>query len=257
MKIFTKLLAILSICIFFTGCGDESKSESEVKVEPLKVGASIAFPPFGFKDDSSRDYQGFDIDLIQAIGRELGRPVQLSSISFDGLVPTIQSKNIDLAISGITITDERKKSLLFSDPYFESGLQIVVHEDNSDINSLDDLKGKRIAVQIGTTSDSQAQQIEDAILTKLDTPAECFEELAKNQVDAVINDRPSNAFMLARGQIANVRMLPELLTYEEYGIAAMPDRAELIQQINDALKKVRDSGEYYRIYTKWFGEPKD
>ena len=251
MKIFTKLLAILSICIFFTGCGDESKSESEVKVEPLKVGASIAFPPFGFKDDSSRDYQGFDIDLIQAIGRELGRPVQLSSISFDGLVPTIQSKNIDLAISGITITDERKKSLLFSDPYFESGLQIVVRDDNTSINSLEDLKGKRIAVQIGTTSDAQAQQIEGAILTKLDTPLECFDELEDGQVDAVINDRPS------KGQIANVRMIQELLTYEEYGIAAMPDRAELIQQINDALKKVRASGEYYRIYAKWFGEQKD
>ena len=253
MKKFFELLAILSIFIFFTGCGDE---KPKAEVEPIRVGASIAFPPFGFQEEGSRDYQGFDIDLIRAIGKQLGRPIQLSSISFDGLVPTIQSKNIDLAISGITITEDRKKTMLFSDPYFEAGLQIVVRNDNNSINSLEDLKGKRIAVQIGTTGDFFAQQINDVTITRFESPNFCFDELANGNVDAVINDRPSNEYMLAKGQISNVRILPELLTREEYGIATKPDRAELIQQVNDALKKIRESGEYDQIYEKWFGSQK-
>ena len=247
---FAKLLAIFSIFILFIGCKEESKAE----VEPIRTGVSIVFPPFGFKDDSTRDYQGFDIDLIRAIGRELNCPLQLSGISFDGLLPTFQSKNIDIALSGITINDERKKFLLFSDPYFESGLQIVVRDDNTSINSLEDLKGKRIAVQLGTTSDAQSQQIEDAVVTKFDSVVECFDELKNGNVDAVINDRPSNAFMLARGQISNVRIIPKLLTYEEYGIAIQKDNFELQKQINDALKRVHESGEYDQIYSKWFGE---
>ena len=249
---FAKLLAIFSIFVLLTGCGDESASESEA--EPIRVGISSVFPPFDFVDEENQDYQGFDIDLIRAVGREINRPIQFTSVDFDSIIPMIQSNDIDISISAITINDERKKSVLFSDPYFETGLQIVVKDDNTSINSLADLKNKRVAVYIGTTADAKAHQIGSAIITRLNDPAKCYDELEDGNVDAVINDSPYSAYLLAQGQIANVKILPELLTYEEYGIAIQKDNVELQKQSNDALKKVHESGEYDQIYSKWFGE---
>ena len=247
-----KLFAILSIFVLLTGCGDESESKSEV--EPIRVGISSVFPPFDFVDKENQDYQGFDIDLIRAISKEINRPIQFTSVDFDSIIPMIQSKALDISISAITINDERKKSVLFSDPYFETGLQIAVQDDNTSINSIDDLKNKRVAVYIGTTADIKAHQIESITIKRLDAPAKCYDELEDGNVDAVINDSPFSAYLLAQGQIANVKILPSLLTHEEYGIAIQKDDVELQKQINDALKKIHENGEYDQIYKKWFGE---
>ena len=253
MKIFAKLLVIFSMFILFIGC----KDEPETKVEPLRVGSALEFAPFDFQTPDDRNYQGFDIDLIRAIGKKMGRDVKISNLGFesgfDGLIAVLQTKNIDLFIAGMTITDERRQKVLFSDPYFKSGLAIAIRADDSSVNSFQDLAGKRIAVLIDTTGNLEAQKIPNVTIKEFGTPTECFEELAKNQVDAVINDRPVTDYMIHRGEISNVKVLPELLTEEEYGIAIEKDNVELMLQVNLALQQIRDSGEYDRIYEKWFG----
>ena len=156
----------------------------------LKVGSSIDFAPFEFQDEGQAEYQGFDMDLIRAIGKEMGYEVEISNIGFDGLIPALQAKNVDVLISGVTINDERKQNVDFSDPYYESGLTMVVREDEQNIKTFADLKGKKIAVQIGTTSAKEAKKIEGAEVKELNTPADCFMELKNGGVDAVVNDRP-------------------------------------------------------------------
>ncbi len=248
-----KLFAALSIftltAVGFTGCGEDQSANSNL----LKIGSTIDFAPFEFQDENQTDYQGFDMDLIRAISREIGKDIEIRDLAFDGLIPALQAGNIDVAISAITITDERKENVLFSDSYYKSGLTVVIRDDDTSINSFADLAGKNIAVRIGTTSANEAKKIENATVKEFNTPAECFIELQNHGVDAVINDRPVNDYAIAKGDIQGVKSLSDVLTAEDYGIAMAKTNTDLQKQVNDALKKLRDSGEYDQIYLKWFG----
>ena len=250
----SKLIAISALTTFgiagLTGCGEDPQATSNV----LKVGTTADFAPFEFHSDNQKDYKGFDVDLINAVAKEMGKDVQIQDLAFDGLISAVQSKNIDVAISAITITDERQKHVGFSDPYYKSGLAILVREDDSTINSIDDLKGKNIAARVATTGLEEAQKVENATVKPFKTPQDCFRELQAGNVDAVINDRPVNDYAIKTGGITGLKDLPQMLTEEEYGIVMAKDNSELKKQIDDALKKLHDNGEYDKIYSKWFGE---
>ena len=255
-----KVLSLLAACILgaalLTGCGGEqaATSGSGAGSKVLKVGSSIDFAPFEFQDETQKDYQGFDMDLIRAIGKEMGREVEIQNLGFDGLIPALQGGNIDVAISGMTINDERKQNVLFSDPYYESGLTMIVREDNTDIKTFQDLKGHKVAVQIGTTSAAEVHKLEGVDVKELNTPPDCFMELKAQGVDAVVNDRPVNDYYITKSGAVGVKALPEKLTAEDYGIAIAKNNEDLQKEINAALKKLKDNGEYDKIYKKWFGD---
>ena len=154
-----KVLALVAACAFavlaMAGCGSSNNAASSGSgsgAKVLKVGSSVDFAPFEFQDEGQKEYQGFDMDLIRAIGKEMGYDVEIQNLGFDGLIPALQGKNIDAIISGMSINDERKQNVLFSDPYYQSGLTMVVRDNETAIKSFQDLKGKKVAVQIGTTS---------------------------------------------------------------------------------------------------------
>jgi polar amino acid transport system substrate-binding protein len=168
----------------------------------------------------------------------------------------LEAGNIDVIISGMTINDERKQKVLFSDPYYKSGLSIMVAKDNNSIKTFNDLKGKKVAVQIGTTSATEVKKIEGVQAKELNSSADTFIELAAKGVDAVINDRPVNDRYIVESKNGNVKVLPDLLTAEDYGIAINKKDTELQTKINAALKKLKENGEYDKIYTKWFGDKK-
>ena len=239
------------------GCGgskDAASSGSAEKV--LHVGTNADFAPFEFQDESGKEYQGFDMDLIRAIAKEMGYTADIQNINFDGLIPAIGSKNIDVAVSGMTINDERKEKVLFSDAYYKSGLTIVVKKDNTSINKFNDLQGKKVAVQIGTTSAEEVKKIPNVEVKEFNSSADTFMELKAGGVDAVVNDRPVNDYYILKSGETDVRTLDELLTSEDYGIALAKDNTELQKKINDALAKLKENGEYDKIYAKWFGEKK-
>ena len=251
---FKKIVAALSIfaltAVGFAGCGEEEK---QVKADDLKIGTSLDFLPFEFHDSEEKEYQGFDMDIIYAIGRELGRPVQVGSINFDGLIPSLQAGNVDVVIAAMTINDERKKLVAFSDPYYESGLTIMVRSNESEINSFEDLAGKKIGVIVSSTAFDMAKTIPDAQVFEYENSTDSFPALKSREVDALINDRPVNDYAIATNQVNAVKVLPDLLTNESYGIAVRKDDTEMLQKINEALKKLHDTGEYDQIYSKWFG----
>ena len=256
---FKKLFVLLAACVFATlalaGCGgsNSASSGSGSSAKVLKVGSSIDFAPFEFQDEGQKEYQGFDMDLIRAIGKEMGYEVEIQNIGFDGLIPAMQAKNIDVIISGMTINDERKENVLFSDPYYQSGLTMVVRSDEQAIKSFQDLKGHKVAVQIGTTSAEAVKKLGGVEVKELNTPADCFMELKGNGVDAVVNDRPVNDYYITKSGETGVKALEEKLTAEDYGIAMAKDNTELQSKINEALKKLKENGEYDKIYAKWFG----
>ena len=217
--IFTGTLLSLAM----VGCGGSSGDQAKQETKVLRVGATIDFAPFEFQDEGQKEYQGFDMDLIRAIAKEMGREAEIQNIGFDGLIPALQAKNIDVIISGMTINDERKEKVNFSAPYYQSGLTMVVRSDEEAIKSFNDLKGHKVAAQIGTTSANMLKEQEGITVLELNTPADCFMELKARGVDAVVNDRPVNDYYINQTQAVGVKSLSDMLSAEEYGIAISKD----------------------------------
>lgn len=216
-----------------------------------EIGTEPTFPPFEMKDDASGDLIGFDIDLMNAIGEAAGRDIEFVSLPFDGLIPALQSNTIDAAISGMTITAERAQTIDFSRPYFEAGLAIAVRDGDTEIESFEDLQGKRIAVQIGTTGAEQANSIEGAAVSTFDNAPLALQELVNGRVDAVVNDLPATLFAINEANLQGVKIVGELITEEYYGIA-IPKNSEVLGEVNAALDTLIQDGTYAEIYRKWF-----
>jgi len=247
------LRRILALCCGFTimlGLGYLPSLAQETPAV-WEVGTEPAFPPFEMKDEATGDLIGFDIELMKAIGEAAGREVKFISLPFDGLIPALQSKTLDAAISGMTITAERAQTIDFSRPYFEAGLAIAVKDDNNEIQSLEDLAGKRIAVQIGTTGADQAQQVEGATVSTFDGAPLALQELINGRVDAVVNDLPVTLFAINEANLQGIKIVGELLTEEYYGIA-LPKGSEDVEAINTALGQIIQDGTYADIYRQWF-----
>lgn len=215
------------------------------------VGTEPAFPPFEAIGDGG-ELIGFDIDLMTAIGEQAGYEVQFESLPFDGLIPSLQAGTIDAAISGMTITEERAETVDFSRPYFSAGLAIAVAEDNAEVASLDDLAGKTIAVQIGTTGADQAAEVADAKVVTFDSAPLALQELSNGNADAVINDAPVTLDAIASGNISGIKVVGELVTEEFYGIA-LPQDSDNTEALNASLGELIENGTYAEIYEKWFG----
>lgn len=241
------------ITIIFTTFNPFSVAQSQSI--SLRVGTEPTFPPFEMPSEDGSGLQGFDIDLMKAIGQEVGLDIQFESMPFDGLIPALQSGTLDAVVSGMTITAERRQSIAFSSPYFKAGLAIAVQENNNDIKSFDDLKGRKIAVQIGTTGAIEAERIPNAQIISFDSAVLALQELINGKVDAVVNDAPVTLFAVKEAQLRGVKVVGELVTEEFYGIG-LPLNSDKVMLLNYGLYEILRNGTYNQIYQKWFaGEP--
>ncbi|HEY9625827.1 MAG TPA: basic amino acid ABC transporter substrate-binding protein [Coleofasciculaceae cyanobacterium] len=253
-------LGLLSLCCVavFAACGTSTPTASTPESgspaasgETLKVAIDPTFAPFQIKA-ANGSYEGFDIDLFNAISEAAGFKAELQQLPFDGIIPALQAGTVDATISTMTITAERAKTVDFSKPYFKAGLAIAVQEDNTDITSLATLKGKRIAVQIGTTGAEQAKAAGPSDLRTFDNAPLALQELANGNVDAVVNDAPVTLYAIKSGNITGLKVVGELLTEDYYGMAT-PKGSPNLEKINAGLATVISNGKYAEIYTKWFG----
>ncbi len=218
---------------------------------PWRVGMDPTFPPFQFRDPKSSSVGGFDVELIREIGRDAGHPIELVTMPFDGLVPALQAHTIDAAMSAITITAARARSVDFSRPYFQAGQAIVVPEASSGVRGLDDLGGRRIAVQIGTTGALTAAKVPRARVITFDSTPLALQELANGNADAVISDLPAIRYAIKEAGLRGLRVAGEPLTREYYGIA-VPTNSRLLEPINQALGRLIDDGRYAALHQRWF-----
>lgn len=257
MKLFRKtLFTVISLVLVFAlaGCGaSQSTLEKVQENKVLIVGTDPTFPPFEFKNDK-KEYDGFDIELIRAIAKEMGiSKVQFVDTEFKGLIPGLQAKKFDAIMSGVYKTDERAKVIGFSDTYYPGGLAIMVKEDNNQIKSIEDLKGKEVSVQIGTKSVKFLNENYPEVKTKeVEKNSDMFLELESNRVEAVVTGQPA-AKVYAKEK-GGVKVLDQLLTHEEYSIGTRKEDDTLNKEFNAALKRLKENGEYAKIVKKWFGE---
>jgi len=244
------IVGVLVLSFGLVGCGNQAAPAAKV----LKVGSEASFAPFEFQDENSKEYAGFDMDLIRALGKQMGYEVKIQNMGFDGLIPGLESGTVDVAISAMTITEERSKKISFSKPYYKSGLTIVVKSDNTTIKNFADLNGKKIAVQLGTTGADEAKKVKNAQVREFNSAPEAFLELKAGGVDAVVNDKPVNDYYIAKAGGKDAKEVGEPLTAEEYGIATAKKNTELTAKLDKALDELKKNGEYDKIYLKWFGK---
>lgn len=256
-KLLILMMAVIAaVAMLAAGCGG---AKDEKKAEPakvLRVGTEPTFAPFEFQKEGSKDYDGFDMDLARAVGKQMGVKVEIVNMGFDALIPALNANNIDMVAAGMSITEERQKAVTFSEAYYTSGLIIMVNKDNQEIKSVKDLEGKRIAVQIGTTGEKKARSIKDAKVTAFNTNTEAAMELKNKGVDAVINDSPVVGYYLAQGGNASAMTVGEVMEAEQYGLAVKKGNDKLAGDVNKALAELKKNGEYDKIYKTWFGEVK-
>ncbi len=232
-----------------------------IKAGTILVGSDTAFPPFETLKGTVAE--GFDVDLMAAIAKEMGLKSEFISQKFDTLIPTLKAGGkFDVIMSGMTITDERKKEVDFSSPYIDSNQSIAVVKgkgftkiatgDTAAIQKA--MTGKIIGVQSGTTGEAWAKEnLKGAKqVTPFDDTLSAFSALNAGKVDAVVNDLPVSAYLVKTSYTTD-ELIAEIPTGEQYGIAIAKTTPELTAAIDAALAKVKASGEYAQIYQKWFG----
>lgn len=222
----------------------------------LTVATDTNFPPFEFKDPKTGKHTGFDVELWDAIAKEIGIEYDLQPMAFKGIVPGLQSAQLDAGIAGMSITDKRREVIDFSDGYYDSGLLLLVPADSS-IDGLKALDGKVIATKQGTTSVEFLKENANPAETKLfPNDNAMFMELMTGGVDAVMFDKPVvESFVSKRGK-GKVKVVGELYAGQPYGIG-FPKGSELVSKVNAAIKTLKANGTYATLYKKWFGvEPR-
>lgn len=232
-------------CLAVAGLGAAHSNAQDV----LRVGTDATFPPMEYVENDKRT--GFDIELVEALGKAMNKRIEWVDIDFKGLIPGLVSKRFDMSVSAIYITDERKKVVDFSDSYYAGGLVAMVKDGNTSIKTLKDLNGKKVAVQVGTKSVGYlGTNYPKVQLVEVEKNQEMFSLVEIGRADAAVTGKPA-AFQYVRTR-GGLRVLDQQLTTEEYGMALRKDSPELTRAVNAALAKLKADGTYAQIVKKWF-----
>lgn len=254
-KLFAAVLATIMTVAAVTGCGKSADTSSQTSADnggkaKLVVGTNAEFPPFEYiGDDGNPD--GFDIALIKAIGEKIGMEVEIQNMEFASLVTSIGNK-IDVAIAGMTVTEERKQTVDFSDPYYEA-VQCIIVPEGTVYASADDLKGLKIGVQLGTTGEFIAEDIEGAEISTYNKAVDAVNDLNNGRVDCVIIDaNPASVFEAQFPDKVDVLQGTDYgFEVESYAIALPKGDTELADKINTALKELKEDGTYDKLVAQY------
>jgi polar amino acid transport system substrate-binding protein len=222
----------------------------------LIVGMEMSFPPFEMLDSSGQP-AGVSVDLARAMGQYLNRPIRLENIPFDGLIPSLKTDKIDVIISSLTMTEDRKKSIDFSDPYLKMGLAILANK-NSDIQSINDVdkSGHNVAVKKGTTADIYAMQhFKNAKVLVFNDESACAIEVGQGKADCFIYDQIS-VFQNWKRHQDRTRAILQPFEQEEWAMGIRKGNDELRKQINDFIKQFKESGGFEQLGLKYLGDNK-
>lgn len=258
-KTISLLIVVLAVGMLLSACGkgndsgsssgSSDKGGSGDSDNTILVGADTTFPPFESEDNG--EVVGFDIDMIKAIAKAEGLKVEIKTMPFDGLIPSLQAGSKGAAVAGITIKTSRMENVDFSNAYYKSGLSVLVKKD-SDIKGFDDLKGHLVATKKATSSVDYLKDhgIEAKDIKQFDDINEAYQTLETGGADAVLFDNPVNANFKTKKD--NVKVVGGLLTGEYYGIAISQKKPDLVKKLNDGLAKIKDNGEYKKLFDKYF-----
>lgn len=255
------LLILLATCLALAGCGGGKKNAEGGTLAAIKergkviAGVKYDTKLFGLKDPATGKVEGFDIDIAKALAKKIlgdENKVELKEVTSKTRIPLLQNGDIDLIIATMTITEDRKKQVDFSDVYFKAGQSLLVKK-GSPIKGLEDLKKgtKVLAVKGSTSAKNIREKAPDATVLEFENYQDAFTALKAGQGDALTTD---NAILLGmQKQDPNYELVGGNFTDEPYGIAIKKGDSEFVSVVNDLLKEMKESGEYDKLYEQWMG----
>ena len=242
----------------FAAVGAMLAASATSQAEELVMGTESTYPPFEYVDTKNgSEIVGFDIDMVRMLGQKAGFTIKVVSMGFDALIPAILSRQIDIAGAAITITEERAKKVSFTQPYYDSGLSILVRKADKDTYKTDkDLKNKILCGQLGTSGAAYARTIEGATVKTFNTMNETYMELRNKGCEAVIGDRPTIAyFMTSNARNKKLFTLQDtVLNVEQFGFIVAKDNKKLLARLDKAFEEAKKDGSYKALLVKWFGQ---
>ena len=260
-KLFGAVAAVaLTAAMILTGCsggGDKVASEDPLADGVLKLGTNATYVPLEYVDENN-EMVGFDIDLGNALAEELGVKAEWVDTSFDGIFNGLNARQYDAIIAGVSITPERSESFNMSSPYISNGIVIVSRNDGTPAKTAEDLRGKRVGVQLETTADIAAQSFidNDGIdmdLQKFDGMLDAFTALEGKSLDYVVTDKPVGQFYT--GLKPDVyKVTSDILSNEPIGITMRKEDTEFAKKMEETLQTLRDNGKLAELSQKWFKE---
>ena len=248
MKTMTLAVAASAV-VLAAGCGDRSAQSSTGK-QKITVAVEASYAPFEYKDEHQHII-GFDVDLMKDVEEKMNAEPEFHNMPFDDIFPAVGEKKINLGISAIGKTERRSQYVSFSDPYYSLGSYVIITRPSSDIHGVEDLKGKKVVVEKGTTNEDKAQTVGASKIVTSDSYEVVFRTVEKGQADAAIVDEPGAKYYLEHkgGQLIMAGNIP---TDEQFVIIMAKDDKKMQQKVNAALKQVMDDGTYDKLSQKWF-----
>lgn len=214
----------------------------------LVMATNAEFPPYEYHDGG--EIVGIDVEIAGAIAEKMGMTLEIEDIAFDSIIPEVQSGKADIGVAGMTVDEDRLKNVDFSDTYTTAS-QVIIVKSDSDIAGPDDLKGKAIGVQLGTTGDIYATDYEadGSTIERYNKGFEAVQAMTQGKIDAVVIDQEPAKVFVAENE--GIKILDEALTVEEYAIAIKKGNTELLEKVNAALTELKESGELQKIIDKY------
>lgn len=254
------LLFVTAGSLAIAGCGgapekEAPKAASQPAGKVITVATEGDYGPLSFKDEHGH-VVGFEVDLAKAVAKELNADIKVETMHFGEILSAVEHKKVDMGISAITIRDERKKHVAFSDPYYKmSGYSIIVKKD-SGLRGEGAIKGKTVATLQGSTSEAKAKEIGPGKIKSMGDYNGVFNAVAKGEADAGITDEPASIYGLKAGGFSGLTIAGIIPADDNFGIAVSKDNQKLADDVNKALKKIMTDGTYDALSQKWFFEDK-
>lgn len=256
------LTALAAAAAIMTGCsGKESSSEAggdSQEQEVLTVAMELAYPPFETKDEQGNP-SGVSVDFMKDFGEYIGKEIRIENISFDGLIPSLQTGKADMVMSSMTITEERKETVDFSEPYANALLAVLTNKD-SQITSVDDLnqEGKKVAVKTGSTGYLYAQEhLKNAEIIALQDESACVMEVSQGKADGFIYDQLTIYRNWQKNLDTTNAVFIPFQDVEPWGIAVKKGNTELLDQLNEFIETYREDGGFEELTEKYLSEEKE
>lgn len=250
-KIFLVLLGVFLVAGVLIAGGAKEKEKGVIK--KIVVATDATWPPMEYIDEQTKEIVGFDIDLMKEISKAGGFEVEFKNTAWDGIFAGLAAGKYDAVMSSVTITEERKKEMDFSKPYINAGQVLVVRQETQGVRTLQDLVGKTVGAQIGTTGSFEVEKVQGVILKTYDEIGLAYEDLVNGRIDGVVADTPvaANFALQNPSYKGKLKIVGEAFTEEYYGIAVQKGNKELLDMINNGLDKVLGTPVYDDLVKKW------